>query len=33
MISGIDNIGVAVANLSRAIDFYTSLGFTKGDDF
>ena len=33
MISGIDNIGVAVTHLGRAIDFYKKLGFEKGDDF
>ena len=33
MLTGIDNIGVAVTNLPRAIAFYEKLGFTKGQDY
>ena len=33
MVKGIDNIGIAVRDLSRAIAFYEKLGFTKGYDY
>ena len=33
MIQGIDNVGVAVTQLERSIEFYGRLGFEKGDDF
>ena len=29
MITGIDNVGVAVADLERSVAFYQKLGFTK----
>lgn len=33
MLKGIDNVGVAVTNLTRSIAFYEKLGFTKGYDY
>ncbi len=33
MLKGIDNVGVAVKNLARAVAFYEKLGFTKGYDY
>jgi catechol 2,3-dioxygenase-like lactoylglutathione lyase family enzyme len=29
MIQGVDNIGICVSDLSRAVSFYEKLGFTK----
>ena len=33
MLKGIDNVGVAVTDLARAVAFYEKLGFTKGYDY
>jgi len=33
MLKGIDNIGIAVTDLPRAIAFYEKLGFSKGQDY
>ena len=33
MLKGIDNIGIAVTDLTRSIAFYEKLGFTKGQDY
>jgi catechol 2,3-dioxygenase-like lactoylglutathione lyase family enzyme len=33
MLKGIDNVGIAISDLTRAITFYERLGFTKGDDY
>ncbi len=33
MLKGIDNIGIAVTDLARAMAFYEKLGFTKAYDY
>ena len=33
MLKGIDNVGVAVTDLNRSIDFYEKLGFVRGQDY
>lgn len=33
MLKGIDNVGVAVTDLTRSIAFYEKLGFSKGQDY
>ena len=33
MVTGIDNVGIAVTDLTRSIAFYEKLGFTKGQDY
>jgi len=33
MLKGIDNIGIAVTDLTRSIAFYEKLGFAKGQDY
>lgn len=33
MLTGIDNVGVAVTDLTRSIVFYEKLGFTKGQEY
>jgi len=33
MLTGIDNVGIAVTDLTRSIAFYEKLGFTKGQDY
>ncbi|MBM4256025.1 MAG: VOC family protein [Deltaproteobacteria bacterium] len=33
MLKGIDNIGIAVADLARSMAFYEKLGFTKSYDY
>jgi len=33
MLKGIDNVGVAVTDLTRSVAFYEKLGFTKGYDY
>ena len=30
MITGIDNVGIAVTDLTRSIAFYEKFGFTRG---
>ena len=32
-IKGIDNIGVAVSDMKRAVAFYRQLGFEQGDEY
>lgn len=33
MLKGIDNVGIAVTDLTRSIAFYEQLGFAKGPDY
>jgi lactoylglutathione lyase len=33
MLKGIDNVGVAVTDLTRSIAFYEKLGFVRGQDY
>jgi catechol 2,3-dioxygenase-like lactoylglutathione lyase family enzyme len=33
MITGIDNVGIAVTDLTRAIAFYEKFGFIRGQDY
>jgi len=33
MLKGIDNIGIAVTDLTRSIAFYEKFGFTRGQDY
>jgi catechol 2,3-dioxygenase-like lactoylglutathione lyase family enzyme len=33
MLTGIDNIGIAVTDLARSLAFYEKLGFAKGQDY
>jgi catechol 2,3-dioxygenase-like lactoylglutathione lyase family enzyme len=33
MLEGIDNVGVAVSDLARSIEFYERVGFTKEYDY
>lgn len=33
MLKGIDNVGVAVTDLTRSIAFYEKLGFARGQDY
>lgn len=33
MVKGIDNVGIAVTNLARALAFYEKLGFSKSYDY
>jgi predicted lactoylglutathione lyase len=33
MLKGIDNVGIAVTNLTRLLTFYEKLSFTKSYDY
>jgi len=33
MITGIDNVGIAVTDLTRSIAFYEKFGFTRGQEY